>query len=207
MKRFLKGLVPSVMAGLIVSVGCVMFLSIADSVVGAIFFTLGLFLVLTRGYDLYTGKIAYVPDQKPAYLLYMVKVWLGNLLGALLCAALVSGTKLTSLTERAHTIASGKLSQTPLSAFILAMFCGLAIYFAVENYKQNPHELGKYLGLLFMIPLFIICGFEHCVADMFYFAFGGLLFTEAKAWLYLAVITLGNSAASILLRLGRKYFM
>ena len=47
------------------------------------------------------------------------------------------------------------------------------IYIGVEGYRSNPHELGKYLALFFGVCVFILCGFEHCVANMYYFTMGG----------------------------------
>lgn len=59
-----------------------------------------------------------------------------------------------------------------MSLFILGIFCNLLIFVAVDGFKENPHEIGKYLSLFFGVSVFIICGFEHCVADMFYFSLG-----------------------------------
>ena len=201
--KIIQKLILAIMAGISISFGCLIFLMSENKIVGATFFTLGLFLVLARGYHLFTGKIAYIPDNKPKYILDMLLMWLGNLCGAGITAGLVSLTRLNIYAEKAMEITQTKLSQTPMSAFILAVFCGFVIYFAVENYKSNSYEMGKYIGLFLLIPFFIICGFEHCVADMFYFIFAGEF--TLKALVYLCIITLGNTTGSILLRLLKKH--
>ena len=63
-----------------------------------------------------------------------------------------------------------QLMDDPLSLFILAIFCNILIYIAVENYNCNPQEVGRYLAMFLGVVVFIFCGFEHCVADMFYFS-------------------------------------
>ena len=191
------------MAGMSISLGCIIYMICENKVVGAIAFTLGLFLVLTRGYHLFTGKIAYVVDNPPSYTLNMFLMWFGNAIGALITSVLIKATKLNYLQETALSITNGKLSQTVLSAFIMAVFCGFIIYWAVENFKTNPHETGKYIGMLIMIPIFILCGFEHCVANMFYFFFSDTY--TLKMLLYLVIITLGNTVGSVVLRLLKKH--
>ena len=46
------------------------------------------------------------------------------------------------------------------------------MYIAVHNYIENPHMLGKCIGIVVCIPAFIICGFEHCIANIVYFTLG-----------------------------------
>lgn len=204
-KKISKDFVLAILAGISIACGCTIYMLCENKIVGAIFFTLGLFLVLTRGYNLFTGKIAYIPDNKPKYILEMVWMWFGNLIGSAITAVLIMFTKLNYLQTNAQTIIVGKLSQTPISAFIMAVFCGMVIYWAVENFKTNPHEIGKYLGLLFLIPFFIICGFEHCVANMMYFILAESF--TFKTVIYLLIITLGNTTGSIICRLTKKHII
>lgn len=201
-KEIFRDLLLSILAGISISFGCLIYMLCENKVIGAIFFTMGLFLVLTRGYYLFTGKIAYVFDNKPTYILKMLWIWFGNLIGCFMTFLLLSFTKLNYLQKTAETITEGKLSQTPFSAFIMAFFCGVIIYLAVENFKTNNHELGKYLGLLFLIPFFILAGFEHCVANMMYFLFAKSY--TLKTLLYLLIITAGNSIGSIIARTIKK---
>ena len=203
MKKYFYNFLLSIMAGLSIAMGCLVNLLSGNAIVGAVFFSAGLFLVLTRGYNLYTGKIGYLFNNKKSYIVDISLIWLGNLVGTLILSLFVNFTHLfEKIKPSVETIITTKTSQGYLSAFLLAILCGIIIYLSVENYKQNPHEFGKYLGILLLIPLFIICGFEHCVADMFYF----FLIPDniPTKLLYLLTITIGNSIGSITLNELKK---
>ena len=114
----------------------------------------------------------------------------------MLTAAAEQFTRLSALDVRAQAICQTKLAEPLGGAFILAVLCNVMIYIAVEGYRSNPHELGKYLALFFGVCVFILCGFEHCVANMYYFTMGGAW--SARTVLYLLVMTLGNAAGGVL---------
>ena len=73
----------------------------------------------------------------------------------------------------------------------------------MEGYGKNPHEVGKYLAIFFGVMVFILCGFEHCVANMYYFSMAGMW--SGKALLYILVMTLGNAAWGVLFPLVRAW--
>lgn len=73
---------------------------------------------------------------------------------------------------------------------------------AVDGFKNNPHELGKYLALFFGVMVFILCGFEHCVANMYYFSIAGMW--NGKALLWLLVMTAGNAVGGVIFPLAQK---
>ena len=79
------------------------------------------------------------------------------------------------------------------------------MFVAVDGFKSNPHELGKYLGLLFGVCVFILCGFEHCVANMFYISLAGMW--SGQALLMLAVNTIGNAVGGMLFPAAKKYIL
>jgi len=163
----------AILAGAVIAFGGTVFLSVENTVVGSLFFTIGLFVVCTRGLHLFTGKVCYVFDNDMAYAKTLPVIWLGNLAGTSLIALAEKCTRLVSLSARAQGICELKLSEPLFGAFILAVFCNVMIYIGVEGYRSNPHELGKYLALFFGVCVFILCGFEHCVANMYYFTMGG----------------------------------
>ena len=105
--------------------------------------------------------------------------------------------------EKAAALCQVKTSDSLLSIFLLACFCNLLIFLAVDGFRHNHHELGKYLGLFFGVTVFILCGFEHCVANMFYFAVAN--WWSPHTLLYLLVMTLGNSVGGLLIPLYRLW--
>ncbi len=204
-KSLLADFLYAVLAGMAIALGGAVFLALDNKILGALFFTVGLFTVCVNGFNLFTGKVGYAPDNhfRPAYLLFLLLVWLGNLAGTWLVASLLSLTRLAvPFAEKAATLCTVKLADGPLSIFILAVFCNVLMYIAVEGFRSNGHELGKYLGLFFGVSVFILCGFEHCVANMFYFSMAGL-WGQAHTWVWLLIMTLGNAVGSLLLPLCR----
>ncbi len=201
--RQLKTFVLGILAGMSIAIGGTVFLSLESKVLGAVFFTVGLFAVCTFGFSLFTGKVCYVFERDAAYALDLPVIWVGNLCGAWLTAALQQMTRIgPGLAEKARALCEVKLSDNLLSIFILAFFCNLMIYVAVEGYGKNPHEVGKYLSLLFGVTVFILCGFEHCVANMYYFSAAGAW--SLKTLGYVLVMTAGNAAGGVCIPLLRK---
>lgn len=191
----------AVLAGIAISIGGAAFLASDSRAVGAALFSVGLFAVCTLGLNLYTGRICYVFDNPPAYAAQCALIWLGNLLGAWVSGTALALTRL-DWSEKAASICRAKLDDSPLSLFILAVFCNILIYIAVESYKNNPHPLGKYLGLFFGVSVFVAVGFEHCVANMFYFTVAGMW--SGQALIAILVMTLGNSLGGVIFPLCRK---
>ena len=150
------------------------------------------------GMNLYTGKIGYILNNKLSYLWELFLGLLGNFIGAYAVGRVMLLTRFKdSLLARAVTVSDLKLNDNMLSIFILAMFCGMLIYIAVNCYKKINTEIGKYFPIFLCVMVFILCGFEHCVANMLYF-------TVAQAWswhtlLYVLIMVLGNSVGSIII--------
>lgn len=199
-KLFLMGLkdfLLAICAGLSISIGCVAFLASGNKIVGALFFVIGLFMVCNFNFNLFTGKVCYALDNKPIYLGKLAIIWVGNFAGATLSALLVGATRLENLMANAQTIVQTKMDDSILSLFLLGILCNILIYLAVHGYKNFENPFAKTLALVFGVSVFVLCGFEHCVADMFYFAFAG-------AWSLsmlgrLLMITLGNIVGGLLL--------
>jgi len=203
MKR-LKVLVSGALAGLCIGIGGAVFLSLENKILGALFFTVGLFTICTQGLALFTGRVCYVFERDRDYALDLPFIWLGNLAGTWLAAQLLVCTRIgAGLAERAAGLCEVKLGDGLPSIFLLAAFCNILIYIAVDGFNKNPHEMGKYLGLFFGVMVFILCGFEHCVANMFYFSMAGVW--SGRAVLYILVMTLGNAAGGVLLPLLRGW--
>ncbi len=191
------------MAGIAIALGGTVFLSVDNKIIGAVAFTVGLFCVCTMGFSLFTGKVCYALDNDKAYAANLIIIWLGNLAGTFLTAWVLSLTRIApTISEKATALAETKLSDGLLSIFILAIFCNMLIYIAVDGFKNNPHELGKYLALFFGVVVFILCGFEHCVANMFYFSVAGAW--SLKTLLYVLVMTAGNAVGGLILPTLRK---
>ena len=200
----LKTFVFAILAGAAIAIGGAAFLSVESKILGSVLFTIGLFTVCTFGLNLYTGKVCYVFENKIGYTLDVVIIWLGNLVGTFAAAQAFLATRIgPAMAAKALTLCEAKLGDGLLSIFILAIFCNVMIFIGVDGFKRNPHEVGKYLALFFGVVVFIICGFEHCIANMFYFSVAGVW--SAKAFGYLIVMTLGNAVGGVIFPLLRMW--
>lgn len=186
------------MGGICIGLGGTAFLCTDSKIIGAVLFTTGLFTICTMGFNLFTGKVAYALENKPDYIIDLIFVWLGNFAGVALMALLMSFTRIgETIQEKALPICETKLNDSLLSMFILAIFCNLLIYIAVDGFKNNPHVTGKYVGLFLGVVGFIYCGFEHSVADMFYFSVANSW--SVQTFVCLLVVTAGNVVGGLLI--------
>ena len=195
--NYLKTFIGAVLAGMSIAIGGLVFLSVDDRVIGSALFTVGLFTVCTMGLNLFTGKVCYVLQNNREYALALPIIWIGNLAGTGLIALFASLTRnAPALAEKAAGMCQTKLNDNLISLFFLGILCNILIYIAVEGFKNIPHEVGKYLALLFGVMVFILCGTEHCVADMFYFWIAGAW--SARAVVCILIITLGNAVGGVI---------
>ena len=192
----------SILGGMCIGIGGVVFLSCDSKVVGALFFCLGLFTICTFGLNLFTGKVGYVFEQPLAYTGFVLSVWLGNLVGTGIVGYAVRATRIAGIAEKAAALCQTKLDDGLVSIFILSVFCNILMFIAVDGFKTNPHEIGKYIGIFMGVIVFILCGFEHCVANMFYFSVANMW--SGKAFLYLIVMSVGNACGGVILPLARQ---
>jgi len=130
-------------------------------VAGAVLFAFGLTTVVYYGLKLYTGTAGFIRRQGDWAMLAMVLI--GNIIGCLLSAWLISYAQPDCI-EPASKILAGRLAKGPLACFLLAIGCGFIMTTAVEFARK-----GKMLTLLLGVPVFILCGFAHSIADAFYF--------------------------------------
>jgi len=203
MRKKAASFLDSILGGMCIGIGGVVFLSCENKVTGAVFFCLGLFAICTFGFNLFTGKVGYVFDQPLAYTGFVLSVWLGNLVGTGIVGYAVRATRIAGIAEKAAAMCQTKLDDGLLSIFILSVFCNILMFIAVDGFKNNPHEIGKYIGIFLGVTVFILCGFEHCVANMFYFSAANVW--SGKTLLYLVVMSLGNACGGVLIPLSRRW--
>lgn len=189
----LRDTLSGISAGICIALGGSVFLAADNRVVGAVLFSVALLCICMKGYALFTGKVGFVPEDhgRPALQLLLAGL-LGNLIGTFLCGRLLR-LGLPALSDAARTICAAKLTQAPAAALIRGVFCGILMYLAVSIWKERQSPL----GILFCIPVFILSGFEHSIADMFYFAVSGIV--SLKAFVFLWLVIIGNALGAMLL--------
>lgn len=188
----------AIAAGIFISIGGAVFLSCENSVVGAVFFSVALLSICFMGLYLFTGKVGFLAVSHTGREIAEVSLTLlGNLIGTFLGGILVSAAK-PKLMENAIARCLPRLEMGVLSILITAFFCGILMYTAVAIYKEK----GSPLGIFFCVPVFIISGFEHSIADMFYF-FCARMFS-GEVFLFLLLVVIGNAVGGMFIPALRR---
>lgn len=200
--RVLETFVLSILAGMMISIGGIVNLSLDNKVLGAFLFSIGLFFVVTRQFALFTGKVGYLVDNKGDYLIRLSIIWIGNFFGTFMTGNLMRMTRQIKIAEKAIALCDVKINDSILSIFILSIFCGVLMYLAVDGYKTIEHGVGKCLAIILSVMVFILCGFEHCVANMFYFSVAG--YWSSKVIFYLVIMSIGNGVGAVLVAAIKK---
>lgn len=201
MKRVLSKILSGIVAGILISIGGTICLALLgyDKVVGAILFTVALTTICYKGYALFTGKVGYIVEShtKDDFETLFLCLF-GNLIGAVAFGYMI-GFAMPSLSEVAYTACLARVENTILQALIKGILCGILMYVAVSVFRENNKNV---LGIMLAIPTFILAGFEHSIADMFYFACGNLV--SLDAFIFLVVVIIGNAVGGMLLPLLQK---
>lgn len=169
----------SLFAGLLIGLGAAGYLALGG-IPGAVIFAFGLISVVLSGVPLYTGRAGVTTDIPG-----LVLIWLFNVIGCILIGLLVMSLGGESV-ERAGTVVAGRLAQGPWRSFLRAVGCGLIIDIAVWLYRTTK----SVLPVIFGVPLFILCGFYHSIADVVYLV-AAWKWDSAILWYY-PIIVLGN---------------
>jgi len=151
--------------------------------IGAVIFPAGLAMVLIAGSELFTGNsLLVIPllDRKISFggmIKNWVIVYIGNFIGAVLIAALVVYGHTFSLfgdglAQSAVSIAESKVAISFTDGLIRGVLCNVLVCIAVWMSFAAKSVSGKIIGLFFPIMLFVLCGYEHCVANMYYIPAG-----------------------------------
>ncbi len=197
-----KTLTLAILAGICIGLGGTVYLSVDNPVVGAALFSIGLLTILGYGFNLFTGKVGYLLDNELSYIGTLMLIWVGNLIGTGLVALFLSFTRVyDKLYAKVEPIVNTKLSDSVISVLLLAIGCGICMFIAVDQYKKRSSTV-RALFVIFPVMVFILCSFEHCVANMFYFVLAGSF--TVKTLIYLLVMTFGNSLGGLIIPVGKK---
>lgn len=192
---FIQSFMLSIMAGAFISMGAMFFLLIvsdsalpfaAQRLIGGCLFSLGLLLVVVCGAELFTGNTMIVMSAASRKITWLavLKNWLvvffGNFVGALIMVGLVYLSNFQGMNGGAVgtaivSVAAGKMTPDWLTLFAKGIMCNFLVCLAVWIAYGSKTVADKMLGILLPIAAFVACGFEHCVANMFFLPFGILL--------------------------------
>ena len=175
----------SIVAGMMIAIGGIIFLTLSG-LEGALLFSMGLLTILCLKLELFTGKAGLLAtkDITPGKLL---EIWIGNFLGSWIIAFLLIMTpRGIELTNKASEIVAIRLANGFFVNLIYGIMCGILMFMAVKTWQFTN---GNPFYAMMPVGIFIVCGFNHCVADMFYLHMGCLHFSDY--WVLIPT-TIGN---------------
>ena len=161
----------SIFAGLLIGTGGLVYLRVGG-VAGAILFAFGLLCVVMCGAQLFTGKSGFLPYKDFPKLIAMIAL---NAIGCAIAAFIASYCSSDALVANLQTIIDARLTASWHKVVVTSVGTGMIMTLAVYGARQK-----HYLPLLFGVPVFILCGLPHCVADAFYYA--AALFYDCFEW-------------------------
>ena len=156
MKKRLELVFKSMGAALLIGLGNYALLKLGNPI-GPVIFAFGLLGVCYMNQNLFTGKCGFLFQDK-IKVLDLVIILIVNLLFGYLIGLLFSITDVDVYNNAVAKIATWNVD---LAFFIKSVLCGVIMYIAVFMYKK-----GTPLGIIYGIPLFIFCGFQHCIANI-----------------------------------------
>lgn len=196
----------SIMAGIFITLGAQGFMVTYDNVfLRAAVFPVGLMLIVIVGGELFTGNclMTFALIQKKitakSYIKTMVQVFFGNFIGALIMVFFLYYAKIYDnafLSETIAHIAKAKVSLSFSETLIKGILCNILVSLGVWFAATAKDTTGKLLGCWFPVMLFVLCGYEHCVANMFYLPMGAI-FDHSITWSQIFInnlipVTIGN---------------
>ncbi len=192
----IKIFLDAIFAGIFIGIAGTVYLCSANPVMGAFLFGFGLLTIVCFQLKLFTGAVGYLVEQGKNfhnYLLDLLLIWLGNLAGCAAVGYAVRATRtLNVIQTKVENIVAVKTADSPASLFILAIFCGMLMFTAVDAFKNEKLPgVCRPVMVFLCVMVFILSGFEHCIANMYYFS-------AADAWnintlILTLLMTLGNS--------------
>lgn len=223
--KSLKTIILSIMAGFLIALAGYASTVVSFSVnnfslskcLSALIFPMGLILVILLKTELFTGNsLLVIPlvNKKiniKSLLINWLLVYIGNFIGSIILSLLIY--KSGSLTNEALinafiNIANKKISYNFMNLIILGTLCNMLVCTAVFLGVTHKNTLEKIFVIFIPIFLFVLLGFEHSVANMFYLSIGALLgkINFINLLIHnLLPVTLGNIIGGILIGLIFNY--
>ena len=172
----------ALLSGILIGLGAAGYLAVGG-IPGAVIFAFGLIGVVLTGVPLYTGKAGVLKLNESWTL---IGIWFWNVIGCILIGLLVKYAGSDTSITNAMTIVDGRFKAGWVKSLLRSIGCGLIIDLSVYQFRKS----GSLIPILFGVPLFILCGFYHSIADVVYL-------TVAWNWnpeiyWYYPVIVIGN---------------
>ena len=150
----------ALLSGILIGLGSAGYLAVGG-IPGAVIFAFGLIGVVFFEVPLYTGKAGVLkPDESWT----LIGIWFWNVMGCILIGLLVKYAGSDTSIANAMTIVDGRFEAGWVKSLLRSIGCGMIIDLSVYQFRKS----GSFIPILFGVPLFILCGFYHSIADVVY---------------------------------------
>lgn len=196
--------VKAILSGIYIAIAGTFYLVVSNNytfgaILGSLLFSIALLVICNRGYYLYTGKVGYLlPYQKNNIAMVLFTI-LGNLLGILLLTVVISLSGTINIKQYAINASNIKLAKQWYEIIFSSILCGILMYTAVDGYTNIKSDFGKTIIIILAVMGFILAGFEHSIANMYYFLVGQIFSFKALGYILLMII--GNGLGALLINL------
>lgn len=206
-KQLISFTTDGVLSGIIVAMGCSVYLNCENRVLGAVLFSFGLFVIITFRLGLYTGKAGYLSENELRYVIEVLITLVSNFVGVVTGALLLRMTRHgESLKMKSIEHLEVKFGDTLLSMFILAFFCGVMMYIAVEANRRcilEKNHISSIFAVVLPVLIFVFNSFNHSVADLAFFSLSGF-YSAGRAAIYFPIVIIGNGLGGVLVPLMKR---
>ena len=172
----------ALLSGILIGLGSAGYLAVGG-IPGAVIFAFGLIGVVIFEVPLYTGKAGVLKLNESWTL---IGIWFWNVIGCILIGLLVKYAGSDTSIASAMTIVDGRFEAGWVKSLLRSIGCGMIIDLSVYQFRKS----GSLIPILFGVPLFILCGFYHSIADVVYLTVSWRWSPEIY-WYY-PVIVIGN---------------
>lgn len=203
--NFTQLLVKSILGGAFIALGALAagIGSNGDGLIYALIFPVGLIILVLFNTNLFTGAVAEINDaldKKTKWSIYWKKlllIYLGNFVGAVIIGLLAILVAKPAMIELFQNFTAAKIDTSLPILFVKGILCNILVCVAVLLYRKYSQLLLLYVPIF----VFVVCGFEHSIADMFIFTFA----PSASVLLPLLVVSLGNLVGGALISVAYRF--
>lgn len=200
MSKRLAIFLQAIWAGIFIGIGATALMVIQVPVVGSVFFALGLLTIINLRLKLYTGIVGFLDFAKVGYgLVSLAVIYLGNLVGTFLYATCLKFSELGISSANILAKKADIIVNLPFfHIFFAAFMCGVLMYTGVAVWRKYEGKTAMCTVITILcVSVFILSGFEHCIADMVYLFAGNCEAPVQNQIAFIALVTLGNALGSI----------
>ena len=174
------------LAGIFIGIGCIADVVSNNAILGSFLFSLALLTICILQLKLCTGVFGYMSkkeDLKDSFI-----ILISNIVGVSFLCYIIAN--FSSIDVDTSALVNNKLNEAWYDAFVRGIGCGILIYAAVECFAKYKHPL----VVIMPVMGFIICGFDHCIANYGYLVLNDVYWTNNMFYW-----VLGNAIGSLMI--------